>query len=79
MIFLQDFDQILQENYLTFFLESFLQDVLYLARKASFLVENLQDMCKIYCKILQVLQEKYLQDLHISCKTVFTGHILNEC
>ena len=23
---------------------------------------------------LQVLQEKYLQDLHISCKTVFTGH-----
>ena len=27
------------------------------------------------CKILQVLQEKYLQDLHISCKTVFTGYV----
>ena len=24
-------------------------------------------------KILQVLQENYLQDLHISCKMAFTG------
>ena len=52
------------------FLTRFLQDILYLARKASFLVH---DLCKIYCKILQVVQENYLQDLHISCKTVFTG------
>ena len=36
--FLQDFDHILQENYLTNFLARFLQDFLYLARKASFLV-----------------------------------------
>ena len=32
---------------------------------------------EIYLTIffLQVLQEKYLQDLHISCKTVFTGQL----
>ena len=48
---------------LQFFLARFLQDFLYLARNASFLVQDLQDMCKIYCKILQVLQEKYLQDI----------------
>ena len=34
----------------------FLQDFVYLASKASFLVQDFQDMCKI----LQVLQEKYL-------------------
>ena len=28
-------------------------------------MQDLQDMCKIWCKILQ--------DVHISCKTVFTG------
>ena len=54
---------------LQFFLARFLQDFLYLTRKASFLVQDLQDMCKI----LQVLQEKYLLNLYISCKTVFTG------
>ena len=36
-------------------------------------MQDLQDMCEILRKILEVLQEKYLQDLHISCKAVFTG------
>ena len=52
-----------------FILQFFLARFLYLARKASFLVQDLQ----FECKILQVLQEKYLQKFHISFKTVFTG------
>ena len=55
---------------LQFFLARFLQDFFHLARKASFLVQDLQDMCKIQCKILQ---ENNLRDVHVSCKTVFTG------
>ena len=47
IIFLQDFDQILQENYVTIFLARFLQEFLNLARKASFLMQGLQDMRKI--------------------------------
>ena len=43
LFFLQDFDQILQENYLAIFLAILLQNFLYLARKASYL----QDTCKI--------------------------------
>ena len=38
-------------------------------------MQNLQDLYKIYCKILQVLQEKYLHDLHASCRTAFTGSL----
>ena len=30
-------------------------------------------LAKYSCKILQVLQEKFLQDLDTSCKMVFTG------
>ena len=47
IIFLQDFDQTLQENYVTIFLARFLQEFLNLARKASFLMQGLQDMRKI--------------------------------
>ena len=68
IIFLQDLIKILQENYLAFYLAIFLQDFLYLARKASFLAQDLQGMCTILSKILQ---DKYLQDLYVSCKTVF--------
>ena len=40
-------------------------------------MQDLQDMCKIYCKVLHILQEKYLQYLLIFCKTVVTGfHVL---
>ena len=46
-IFLQDLIKILQENHLAIFPARFLQDILYFARKASFLVQDLQDMCKI--------------------------------
>ena len=56
-------NKILQENYpCTFFLQVLarsVQDFSILARKASFLVQILQDL---------------MQDLHISCKMVFTGH-----
>ena len=45
--FLQNFHQILQENYLTTFSCKFLARFLYLARKASILVQDLQDMCKM--------------------------------
>ena len=34
-------------------------------------------MCRIQCQILQVLQGNYLQDLHVSCKTVFTTFCLS--
>ena len=47
IIFFQNFDHILQENYLTIFLARFLQDFVCSARKALFLVQNLQDMSKI--------------------------------
>ena len=46
LFFLQDFDQILQENYLAIFLAILLQNFLYLARKASYLQEKLHT-CKI--------------------------------
>ena len=63
--FLARFWSNLQENYLTVFL----------ARKASFLVQDLQD----FMQDLANLARKYLQDLDISCKTVFTGMVRNPC
>ena len=33
-------------------------------------MQDLQDLCMTECKILQVLQEKYLQNLNISCKMI---------
>ena len=54
----------LQENYLTFFLEN-LASILYFTRKASFLVQDLQDLMQDFAslarKILARL-EYFLQD-----------------
>ena len=56
IIFLQDFDSNLARRLsYNFFLQGFCncKIFLHLARNSSFLVQDLQDMCKIYCKILQ--------------------------
>ena len=45
----------------------------YLPDRKSFLYKNMNQ------NVLPVLQEKYLQDLHISCKTVFTGNAKKYC
>ena len=65
IIFLQDLIKFLQENLIILqtFLARFLQHSSYLARKASFLVQDLQDLA----------QGKSLQHLDISCKTVSLG------
>ena len=47
MHFVKKASVIVQENYLTIFLARFLQAFLCAARKVSFLVQDLQDMCKI--------------------------------
>ena len=69
VFFLQDL-QGLALNLASFALKMklFLQDMKNLVRKNCKII-FLQDF------ILQVLQEKYLQDFHISCKTVFTGYV----
>ena len=36
-------------------------------------MQDLQDMCKIKCKILQVLQEKYLQVLVEDSSSIIRG------
>ena len=46
----------------------FLQEKLHFSARLARYVQDL-------VKILQVLHGKYLQDLHISCKMVFTGFI----
>ena len=73
MNFLQDLIKVLQENYLKIFLARFLQDPLYLARKATFLVQDLQDLMKDFASLARKLLATQLQDLNISCKTVFIG------
>ena len=73
IIFLQDLIKILQKPYLANFSCKVLARFFTSCKKSLFLVQDLQDMCKISRKILQASQEKYLQDLHISCKMVFTG------
>ena len=64
-LFLQDLDQILQENYLTIFLARFLQDFSYLARKASFLVQDLQDFVQDLASLARKILARFgyfLQD-----------------
>ena len=71
--FLQDFGQILQENYLTFFsckiharfFISCKKSFIFSARLARYVQDLVQDLAS--------LAKNYLQDLHISCETVFTG------
>ena len=65
MNFLQDLIKVLQENYLKIFLARFLQDPLYLARKATFLVQDLQDLMKDFASLARKLLarlEYFLQD-----------------
>ena len=50
-----------------------MQDYLYLARKASLLVQHLQD--NYVQDLMQDLAGKILTRLHISYKTAFTRHI----
>ena len=50
-----------------FFLQNSCKIFSYVARKASFLVQDLQDLLQDLAK------GKRLQDLDISCQTVFTG------
>ena len=51
-----------------------MQDFLFLARKALFLVQGLQDMyVQDLMQDLASLPRKYLQDLYISCKVFLLG------
>ena len=55
--FLQETWKILQEHSYNNFSCKILARFLYLVRKALLLVQDLQDTCKIWCKVLQTLQE----------------------
>ena len=84
MNFLQDLIKVLQENYLKIFLARFLQDPLYLARKATFLVQDLQDLMKDFASLARKLLarlEYFLQDgfyweVLVNC-TQFKVHFIN--
>ena len=73
IIFLQDLDHILQENYFTIFSCKILarffvsckKSFIFSARLARYVQDLVQDLAS--------LVRKYLQDLHIPCKTIFTG------
>ena len=58
-IFLQDFDQILQGNNLTILSLYIFARYLYLARKVSFLVQDLQDLVQDLARFPYFLQDGF--------------------
>ena len=73
IIFLQELDQILQENYLTTFSCKILARFLISCKKSFIFSARLSRYVQDLVQDLASLARKYLQDLHISCKKVFTG------
>ena len=59
---MQNLIKILQENYLANFFARLLQDFSYLARNASFLVQDLQDLVQDHTSKILAMFEYFLQD-----------------
>ena len=84
IIFLQDLIKILQEYYLTNFSYKILARFLYPARKASFLVQDLQDLVQNLANLARIILARFgyfLQDSFYWEKSLpsvyFVAHLIN--